>query len=357
MQAAIDRGPHESALDPEAIAQLNLEIQEKVRLGQARVVQWDNLRSNPPPELKISPLAMIPHKSRKFWAILDLSFPVKLTNGTVKPSVNEGTIKSAPRGAISQIGHSLSRIILAFATAEPLAKIFMAKWDIKDGFWRLDCKEGQEWNFAYVLPNADPAAPVQLVVPTLLQMGWIESPPFFCAASETARDVAEQYIQLPLNKLPLHKFTPLTMVHDDVGQLADNTHNERLEFLLKVFMDDYIGLAIPTTLAQLRHFSDAVMYGIHDIFPPHIEPTMDPISLHKLEKGDGAWAIEKDILGLTFDGNAKTVWLDNSKQDTLLTILNGWIRAGRDKRFGIAFNEFQSIIAEIRHAFITIPAG
>ena len=82
------------------------------------------------------------------------------------------------------------RIIHAFAQAEEDAKIFMAKWDIKDGFWRLDCEEGEEWNFAYVLPQ--PAGqPVKLVIPTSLQMGWIESPPYFCAAAETARDGAE----------------------------------------------------------------------------------------------------------------------------------------------------------------------
>ena len=358
IQAAIDRGPHESALDPDAIKQLHMEVEEKVKLGQARVVNWDDLKSNPPPELKISPLAMIPHKSRNFRAILDLSFPVKLNNDTVGPSVNDGTTKTAPRGAISQIGHSLTRIIHAFATADPLAKIFMAKWDIKDGFWRLDCEEGQEWNFCYVLPNTDPSAPVQLVVPTSLQMGWIESPPFFCAASETARDVAEQYIQLPLKALPQHKFTPLTITHEDARRLPESLNtNEQLKFLLEVFMDDYIGLTIPTTIGQLRHVSNAVMYGIHDIFPPHSDETMDPISWHKLVKGDGAWAVEKDILGLTFDGDAKTVWLDNKKRDALLTILTGWIRAGRDKRFGIAFNEFQSVIAKIRHAFITIPAG
>ncbi len=60
------------------------------------------------------------------------------------------------------------------------------KWDIKDGFWRLDCQEGAEWNFAYVLPQAE-GEPVRLVVSTSLQMGWIESPPYFCAASETGR--------------------------------------------------------------------------------------------------------------------------------------------------------------------------
>jgi hypothetical protein len=64
------------------------------------------------PELKISPIAMVPHKSRKFRAILDLSFPVRLKPESVAlPSVNESTIRTAPRGAIDQLGHSLQRII------------------------------------------------------------------------------------------------------------------------------------------------------------------------------------------------------------------------------------------------------
>ena len=111
--------------------------------------------------------------------------------------------KTAPSGAIDQIGHSLKRMIHAFAAADDNNKIFMAKWDIKDGFWRLDCEDGEEWNFAYVLPSSV-GNDVALVVPTLLQMGWIESPPYFCAASETARDVAAQYAELPLNELPPH---------------------------------------------------------------------------------------------------------------------------------------------------------
>jgi hypothetical protein len=40
----------------------------------------------------------------------------------------------APKGALDQLGQSLSRIIHAFAEAEEDSKIFMAKWDIKDGF-------------------------------------------------------------------------------------------------------------------------------------------------------------------------------------------------------------------------------
>ena len=85
-------------------------------------------------QLKISPIAMIPHKLRKFRAILDLSFAIRILNGTPMQSVNESTVKTAPTGAIDQLGHLLMRIIHAFAQAEEDAKIFMAKWDIKDGF-------------------------------------------------------------------------------------------------------------------------------------------------------------------------------------------------------------------------------
>jgi hypothetical protein len=73
MWAAVERGPHVSALEHDAIAQLEEEIPEKVKAGQCKVVLWDDIKHNPPEQLKISPLAMIPHKSRKYRAILDLS--------------------------------------------------------------------------------------------------------------------------------------------------------------------------------------------------------------------------------------------------------------------------------------------
>ena len=123
-----------------------------------------------------------------------MSFHLRLKQGGILPSVNATTIKTVPRGAINQLGHSLMHIIHAFAKTKDKARIFMAKWDIKDGFWRLDAEEGAEWNFAYVLPQS-PGKPIYLVVPTSLQMWWVESPPFFCVASEMARDVAQDYCE------------------------------------------------------------------------------------------------------------------------------------------------------------------
>ena len=72
-----------------------------------------------------------------FQSIIDLSFCLWLKNSIFIESVNNTTVKMAPQGALDQLVHalSLSRIIHAFAKAKEDAKIFMAKWDIKDGFW------------------------------------------------------------------------------------------------------------------------------------------------------------------------------------------------------------------------------
>ena len=83
-------------------------------------------------------------------------------------------------------------------------KIFMAKLDIKYGFWRLNCALGEEWNFAYILPQAE-GEQVRLVVPNSLHMGCIESPLYFFAASETSRYMSQQYFETPLDTLPDHK--------------------------------------------------------------------------------------------------------------------------------------------------------
>jgi hypothetical protein len=359
MTAAITRGPHASALVPAAVQQMDDEIAEKVKNKQVRLVRWADIKANPPRQLKISPLAMVEHKSRPFRAILDLSFPVKISPTETVPAVNSTTTKTAPAGSINQLGHSLNRIIHAFAASADDAKIFMAKWDIKDGFWRLDCEEGEEWNFAYVLPSSitGDVDDVILVIPTSLQMGWIESPPYFCAASETARDVAATYAELPMNKQQRHRFLPHTTTNEDYNELPEHApDNDDLLYMLEVFVDDFIGLVIPASREQLDHVASAMMHGIHDVFPPDPDCDADPISNKKLRKGDAEWANVKEILGMTFDGTNKTIWLATEKRDALIASLHTWIRLAK-RQGGILFDEFRSVMSKLQHAFITIPAG
>ena len=91
--------------------------------------------------MKVSPIASIPHKPKSFRSILELLFSLKLTPHGSVPSVNKKIEKTAPGGAIDQIGNFLLRLIRAFAEAPDCARISKAKWDIKDGFWSLDCKD------------------------------------------------------------------------------------------------------------------------------------------------------------------------------------------------------------------------
>jgi hypothetical protein len=155
IKEAIKLGPHQSALSPEAIQHFAEEIKEKIKMNQAQVIEWDTINDNPPLELKISPIAAIPYKSKAFRSILDLSFQIRLRDGGFLDAVNDTMEKTAPGWAINLIRECLTRIIHAFAEADDNNKIFMAKWDIKDEFWRMDCRAGEEWKL-YLRTSSTP---------------------------------------------------------------------------------------------------------------------------------------------------------------------------------------------------------
>jgi hypothetical protein len=75
-----------------------------------------------------------------------------------------------------------------------------------------------------------------------------------------------------------------------------------------------------------------------------------------LLRGKGQYALIKKILGFDFDGQRKTLWLEEEKHAKLLTILHSWIRAGTQCR-GVPFAEFESLVAKLRHAFTALPGG
>ena len=61
--------------------------------------------------------------------------------------------------------------------------------------------------FCYVLPQANKVKNsnnIEVVVPNCLQMGWYESSPLFCSASESERDVIDTL--LPEVNLPEQPF-------------------------------------------------------------------------------------------------------------------------------------------------------
>ena len=95
---------------------------------------------------------MIPHKTRSYRTILDLSFNL-MRDGKKLPSVNECTIPTAPQHSMKELGRVLERLVSLMAVAPSNSPDFrFSKLDIKDGFWRVKVTEQDSWNFFYVLP-------------------------------------------------------------------------------------------------------------------------------------------------------------------------------------------------------------
>ena len=137
IELLLQRAPHRSALSPNTLSQLREETVAKCEQGYARVVRWGDIKHKPPRKLKISPVAMIPHKSKPFCCILDLSFSL-LHKGKTYMSVNASTVPKALRQSMTQLGRTIHRLIHTMAQHYSPAHPFMfTKLDIKDGFWRL----------------------------------------------------------------------------------------------------------------------------------------------------------------------------------------------------------------------------
>jgi hypothetical protein len=354
--AALDYGAHPTADDPIAADCLEKETKDKIERGFARIVTWGELEPNLPKKLKLSPVAMIPHKSRLFRCILDLSFNIKLDHNKLHPSVNESTTKHAPQGSMAELGNALRRIIAMLADHQGSNKEFrFSKLDIKDGFWRMVVSDVDAWNFCYALPNkSGRIEDTRIVVPNCLQMGWCESPPFFCAASETARDVIASLLG---TTLPPHKFEHHMLPKDMPNLPAHMADLNSTVTLLEVFVDDFIGCTDNISQQHLLHLSRAMLHGIHTVFPPPEisgNTSGDPISEKKLKKLEGLWETVKEILGWIIDGQNFTITLPVGKIDKIL----GLIRSALRKKAGkLRLKDFQKLAGNLHHASMGLPGG
>ena len=125
------------------------------------------------------------------------------------------------------------------ATVPPEEHILFSKLDLADGFWRMIVEPDERWNFCYVMPTM-PGTPIQLVIPGALQMGWTESPAFFCATTETVRDVAQFWIDDPNLDIEPHVFEKY--VEANVAARHQTSSGPQHQMSV-VYVDDFLLLA------------------------------------------------------------------------------------------------------------------
>ena len=89
-----------------------------------------------------------------------------------------------------QFGHALQRILQRMYDADPChGPIYMMKVDIADGFYRVGLAPEDVPSLGVCLPPG-PDGKTLVAFPLVLPMGWVESPPQFCAVMETVADLA-----------------------------------------------------------------------------------------------------------------------------------------------------------------------
>jgi hypothetical protein len=91
-------------------------------------------------------------------------------------------------------GWAFQRLLEDIVNADPhFGPVYLCKVDILDGFYRV-------WLWTEDIPKLGVSFPAEnngkhlVAFPLVLLMGWVSSPPYFCAHTETVADVTSKHI-------------------------------------------------------------------------------------------------------------------------------------------------------------------
>ena len=339
----LQRGPHKSARDH--LEFVREEFAEYVRKGFWLVLPAADVLHLP--SLRLSPMGVVPQHERRPRIICDYSFY----------GVNQDSIALAPEESM-QFGQALPRLLHAIAHADPrYGPIYMGKYDLADGYYRMHLHLDSILPLALLFPTAEDESDL-VALPLVLPMGWTESPPYFCAATETIADLANATLRdavcLPPHRLEKFVYgdtpdtTPLTEM---IGPLHPRSHyNEPLRHV-EVYIDDLIGLSQGDPLPMVR----AILHATDQVFRP-LDPAdsperQEPMSLKKLRKGDGCPQTSKVVLGWLINTQNYTIHLSPRRQARLHEILDGLPRSRRR----VSVKEWQKVLGELRSMVLALP--
>ncbi|KAL7576529.1 hypothetical protein ACA910_018027 [Epithemia clementina (nom. ined.)] len=259
----------------------------------------------------------------------------------------------------------------------------MLKVDLSDGFYRIRLRPEDIPTLGVAFPTA-PSERKLVAFPLTLPMGWTESPPYFCSATETIADLANTYAGSPwdptLHHLERHAAThpsftvsspktapmvslpppqhatipPASFLHalpPHPGRI--HTRHRPLAYA-DVFVDDEI-LVGQGSHARLNRFRRQLLHLNDAVFRPN--DAMDtirkePISLKKLSQGDACWSPRKVILGWQVDTIAGTLELPAHRKQRLLAILHAV--QGRKR---ISLRQMHQLLGELRSMVLGVPGG
>ena len=354
--AALARGPHRSSDgEREFVAQEMLDFCEQgywVVLPYDVVADW--------PDLRISPLGVVPQRDRRPRLIVDYTFS----------GVNDDTLQWAPREAM-QFGRALQRVFATLVHADPrYGPVHMAKIDVADGFYRVWVQLADVPKLGVILPTSPSSAPL-IAFPLALPMGWVESPPYFSVITETACDLANQMLTSPPSSCfdQAHRLEAVAATPPDDADIEFPSRSQGALTMpstlagrgrppvakVDVYVDDFLLLA--QTHSQRTKVMRATLTAIDQVLrhlsaadPPHRK---EPASTKKMLKGDASWATHKRILGWDIDSEALTLHLPPHRHARLREILS-WLLPPHKR---LAVSKWHQVLGELRSMSPALPGS
>ena len=317
--------------------------------------------------LCLSPMGVVPQRDRRPRVIVDYTYS----------DINLETISLAPREAM-QFGHTFDRLLHRIYHANPnFGPVYMIKADLADGFYRIPIAANDVPKLAVAYPHL-PTEPRLVALPLRLPMGWVSSPPYFCAVTETITDIANHRLRSHYQPTTTHRLThiadhpeneepilaataqpplpPLpTPTPTQCRPFIANPRKQPLAYV-DIYVDDFVALAQGPP--HLRNKIRTTLFDSIDTVLRPLDSTdasyhrKEPISVKKLHKGDGRWTTTKIILGWVLDTQAQTITLPQHRADRLLSILDSLL-----KRRRIAFTSWQKVLGELQSMVLALPGG
>ena len=361
LNAAIKRGSHQSAKN--GIAFLREEYADMMDKQQWTVLPAHLVLNLP--GLRLSPLGLVSQRERRDRMIADYSFS----------GVNADTLKLAPPEAM-QFGRTLQRLLTKIHYAnDHFGPVYLSKIDLSDGFYRLWLRAEDTAHLAVLFPTRPGETPL-IGIPLTNPMGWTESPPNFCACTETIADLANAAIATP-GALAAARIEPHPL--DDVsetppqpqpvevpppplvGAVAQPTSQSTTParkplHTVDVYVDDFLAASQGNQWTR-RAVKRLLFTALDQVFRP-LDSTdsvfrQQPASLKKLKKGDGTWATSKVILGWLVDTVNKTITLPPHRIDRLHAILASILPGQRY----VDTKHWHKVLGELRSMSIAIPGA
>jgi hypothetical protein len=191
LDAAMSRGSHPSTKEHRVF----------LRNEMADMIEQKHWIVIPYSQAVMLPMGVVPQRDRRPRIIVDYTFSL----------VNQDTLITLAPAEAMQFGHALDRILHKIYHANRrFGPVHLIKVDVADGFYRIRVAPSHMPVLGVSFPSFPGEEPL-VAIPLVLPMGWVSSPPFFCAVTETAADIANLHLQYPNLHPSLH---PLSTVAD-----------------------------------------------------------------------------------------------------------------------------------------------